>query len=88
MAYEQLNLNVLAYTSGYTQWHYKTDDSYEDVVTEGYFDKAEDRLCCGDKIDCNLAGCSDYAILWVKEVSVGGVFVEVLAATAETVGED
>lgn len=51
--YKSRDLGVLAYTGGFTLWHYKTEDSEEEVKKEGYFDDADDMLRAGDMIILN-----------------------------------
>lgn len=36
--FDASNLSALAYANGFTQWHYKTHDSWPEVARKGYFD--------------------------------------------------
>lgn len=53
MAYDLKLLGVLAYTGGFTLWHYRTDDSVEALMTDGYWSAASDMLRSGDAIVVN-----------------------------------
>lgn len=55
MAYNSFQLSVLAYANGFTQWHYRTDDTVEEVSRTGYF-AGSDMLRRGDHV---LANCSN-----------------------------
>lgn len=54
MAYDSKSLGVLAYTNGFTLWHYKTTDAAAIVDTVGYFNDASDMLRVGDMILANV----------------------------------
>ncbi|NVJ92524.1 MAG: hypothetical protein HWE34_12740 [Methylocystaceae bacterium] len=54
MAFESKNLSVLAYSNGFTLWHYATTDLATDVDTSGYFNTAADMLRTGDMIMANV----------------------------------
>lgn len=54
MAFESKNLSVLAYSNGFTLWHYVTVDLPADVDTNGYFNDASDMLRTGDMIMANV----------------------------------
>lgn len=63
MAFKSHELSVLAYANGFTLWHYRTEDSLEDLLSEagtfecsGYFGSACDRVCRCDRITVNLDG--------------------------------
>lgn len=47
------NLSVLAYSNGFTLWHYKTNDASADVDTEGYFNDVSHIMNIGDIIIAN-----------------------------------
>ncbi|WP_028880556.1 hypothetical protein [Terasakiella pusilla] len=55
MAFESKNLSVLAYSNGFTLWHYTTADSAADVDTSGYFNDAADMLRAGDMVMANVS---------------------------------
>ncbi len=49
MAFAIRNLSVLAYTNGFTLWHYKAaHDRLEQVTHEGFFEEAAELLVAGD----------------------------------------
>ncbi|MDR0367439.1 MAG: hypothetical protein LBH41_02585 [Rickettsiales bacterium] len=50
------NLSVLAYTNGFTMWHYKTGDTTEAVESEGYFSPAASIFNDGDMMFASAAG--------------------------------
>jgi hypothetical protein len=54
MAFEAKNLSVLAYSNGFTLWHYATKDVASDVDTSAYFNDAADMLRTGDMIMANV----------------------------------
>ena len=54
MAFESKNLSVLAYSNGFTLWHYTTVDTAADVDTSGYFNDAADMLRTGDMVMANV----------------------------------
>ncbi len=54
MAFESKNLSVLAYSNGFTLWHYATTDVASDVDTSGYFNDAADMLRTGDMVMANV----------------------------------
>lgn len=54
MAFESKNLSVLAYSNGFTLWHYATVDTAADVDSNGYFNNAADMLRSGDMVMANV----------------------------------
>ncbi|WP_419797627.1 MAG: hypothetical protein ACNI26_15200 [Terasakiella sp.] len=54
MAFESKNLSVLAYSNGFTLWHYATTDVASDVDTSTYFNEAADMLRTGDMVMANV----------------------------------
>lgn len=50
MAYQKRELSVLAYANGFTLWHYATPDSWDEVVSPGYFQEANEMLRDSDQI--------------------------------------
>jgi len=54
MAFESKNLSVLAYSNGFTLWHYATVDTAADVDTTDYFNEAADMLRTGDMVMANV----------------------------------
>ena len=54
MSFQSKNFSVLAYSNGFTLWHYTTKDNNKDVFTNGYFNDGADMLRTGDMIMMNL----------------------------------
>ena len=54
MAFDASNLSALAYANGFTQWHYKTSDSWKAVSKQGYFDSASFYMKPGDMVIINF----------------------------------
>ena len=61
MAYVSKNLSVLAYSNGFTLWHYTTPDTATTVDTSGYFNSAADMVRVGDMILANTDTGNSYA---------------------------
>ena len=61
MAYVSKNLSVLAYSNGFTLWHYTTPDTATTVDTSGYFNSASDMVRIGDMILANTDTANTYA---------------------------
>ena len=55
MAYQSKNLSAIAYSNGFTLWHYRTPDSAIDIDSIGYFNPAAAMLRPGDFIFVNAA---------------------------------
>ena len=71
-------LSVLSYAQGFTQWHYRTDGQGRRVLTDGYFQPAEDMAVPGDMI---LVSAPDGgAMLFVRTVKP--FRVELMVGTA------
>jgi hypothetical protein len=51
--FDPKNLSVLAYSNGFTLWHYKTIDPATDIDTEGYFNDVSNVVNVGDLIIAN-----------------------------------
>ena len=47
------DLRILAYTNGFTMWHYRTDDNIGEVLENMYFSEAFDMLRPGDMVVIN-----------------------------------
>ena len=56
MSMDSKNLSVLAYSNGFTLWHYKTNDVQAVVEAKGYFDKVSNIFNAGDVI---FASCGE-----------------------------
>lgn len=52
MAFQPMNLSVLAYANNFTLWHYITSD--KEIQSPGYFNKAADMLRKNDLIIANI----------------------------------
>lgn len=83
MAFISRELSVLAYANGFTLWHYRSADSWGDLLAPapGYFAAADELLRPGDQILLTLtaAGRPTGATLVVAAVRPGGA-VEVAPA--------
>ena len=54
MTYDARQMSILAYNNGFTMWHYRTDDKFEEVIREGYFDNARTLVSDGDIVICTV----------------------------------
>ena len=74
MAYVAKNLSVLAYSNGFTLWHYSTPDTANTVDTTGYFNPAADMIRVGDIVLANTetGGAAKAGLLLVSS-NAGGV---------------
>ena len=56
MSFRAQDLSVLAYTNGFTLWHYRTNDGIDDIFKfdGNYFGPANEMLREGDQIMANL----------------------------------
>lgn len=50
MAFENDDLNVLAYANGFTLWGYVSNDDMADIFSKDYFSAVKQELRCGDII--------------------------------------
>ena len=50
MAFDRKALGVLAYSAGFTLWHYRTTDPLAALAGANYFGPASDQLRTGDMI--------------------------------------
>jgi hypothetical protein len=50
------NLSVLAYSNGFTLWHYKTGDERDAVIGPGYFSDVAEIFNPGDAIFVTYCG--------------------------------
>ena len=74
MAYVAKNLSVLAYSNGFTLWHYTTSDAANTVDTAGYFNAAADMIRVGDIVLANTdTGGTAKAGLLLVSANAGGV---------------
>lgn len=64
MSFATNNLSVLAYSSGFTLWHYRTHDELSTVKDRGYFNTATNMLRVGDAIYAQVAeGTASIAVM-------------------------
>ncbi|MBD5405972.1 hypothetical protein HDR59_05500 [bacterium] len=76
MSMDSKNLSVLAYSNGFTLWHYKTTDEKAVVEASGYFNKVSNIFNVGDVIFASLGQTStDMTIYVVSSVESGVVSV-------------
>ncbi|QLH40559.1 MAG: hypothetical protein HWD60_18720 [Defluviicoccus sp.] len=77
MAYSPNDLSVLAYSNGFTLWHYTTTDAAATVDTAGYFNAASDMVRVGDMVfaNCTTAGTAEAGIFLVRANTAGVVDV-------------
>lgn len=76
MSCKPTNLSVLAYANGFTLWHYVTDDTKLELESEGYFDRAYDRLRAGDMLYVNFMDFGPAAtIVMIKSTNNGRVTI-------------
>lgn len=52
--FDRNNLSALAYANGFSTWHYRTTDGWDDL-TYDYFQSAADWLRSGDFVFVNLS---------------------------------
>lgn len=82
MSMDSKNLSVLAYSNGFTLWHYKSTDAKTVVETSGYFNKVSNIFNVGDVIFASLGETStDMTIYVVSSVESGVVSVSNLITT-------
>lgn len=91
MSDKHKNLSVLAYSNGFTLWHYSTACTLDEVlgedyfnergdllrIGEGYFNELGDMLRTGDMIMCNTGTDGDAQACIVLVSSVTGSNVSV-----------
>ena len=54
MAFQHRDWSVIAYANGFTLWHYKSDDTMEQISAGNYFPRGAIQLCAtGDIIIVN-----------------------------------
>lgn len=82
MSMDSKNLSVLAYSNGFTLWHYKTTDTKAVVKASGYFNKVSNIFNAGDVIFASLGESEkEMAMYVVSSVESGVVSVsDVMAA--------
>ncbi|WP_445679220.1 hypothetical protein [Radicibacter daui] len=80
MAFRQQDMGVLAYSNGFTLWHYRSDDTAATVAAAGYFNAAAASLRAGDMVLASTAQSSSPAAKLIGIVSVASGAVTVAAA--------
>lgn len=73
MSMDSKNLSVLAYSNGFTLWHYKTTDSKSVVGVDGYFNKVSNIFNAGDVIFASLGDDSKEMTMYVVSSVENGV---------------
>lgn len=58
MAFMNKNMSVIAFVSGFTLWHYKTEDAIQELLS-GYFTTVANLMAVGDMLIIN-AGDGNY----------------------------
>jgi hypothetical protein len=70
MAVDSKNLSVLAYSNGFTLWHYKAAEACaEDIEADGYFNKVGNIFNGGDVLFVSFGGGSAASTLIYSVVS-------------------
>ena len=82
MSMNSKNLSVLAYSNGFTLWHYKTEDVKTVVATSGYFNDVANILNVGDMIvtSLDINGTLTTSLFVVASVENGVVYVSDIIA--------
>lgn len=73
MSMDSKNLSVLAYSNGFTLWHYKASDTKTVVGASGYFNKVSNIFNAGDVIFASLGTTSKEIVMYVVSSVAGGV---------------
>lgn len=76
MVFQNKNLSVLAYANNFTLWHYSTQDTLDDIMSETYFMPVKTLMNTGDVIIINCADGAAYR--YVKEIKDGIVLAHTL----------
>lgn len=83
MSMDSKNLSVLAYSNGFTLWHYKTNDTKTVVAGKGYFNKVSNIFNLGDVIFTSIGEETKEFVMYVVssvkdgEVTVAKAFADV-----------
>ena len=82
MSMNSKNLSVLAYSNGFTLWHYKTEDAKDAVVAANYFNDVANILNVGDMIvtSLDINGTLTTSLFVVASVENGVVSVSDIIA--------
>ncbi len=65
MSMDSKNLSVLAYSNGFTLWHYKTSDAKTVVEAKGYFNKVSNIFNSGDVIFASIGEETKEVVMYV-----------------------
>ena len=82
MSMNSKNLSVLAYSNGFTLWHYKTEDVKTVVSASGYFNDVANIFNVGDMIvaSMDMNGTLTTSLFVVSSVDAGVVSVSDIIA--------
>lgn len=93
MSFCAQDLSVLAYANGFTHWHYRTRDSFHDLIGQtpaandnSYFAAARESLRPGDQITINLLGPEAIGLVQFVVAAIaadGQIRLALVAATSE-----
>ena len=69
MSFKNKNLSVIAYTNGFTLWHYaaESNESFIDITKDGYFDVVKTLMEVGDMFIISSKNKSGAAFLAEKD---------------------
>lgn len=86
MSMDSKNLSVLAYSNGFTLWHYKTNEAKTVVEAKGYFNKVSNIFNSGDVIFASCGEETKEVVMYVvSSVKDGEVTVAKAFANANVV---
>ena len=75
MAFQNKNLSVIAYATGFTLWHYKEDATLATITASGYFANVKALMNTGDIILINGSNGTTMKVLSVSAdaITVGAL---------------
>ena len=78
MAYNYNELSAVTYNNGFTVWHYRTNDEWNDVRRPAYWNDAMMLLRPGDAIyfQCRNFGIAFYPTARVHQAPDGGFYFQ------------
>lgn len=84
MSMNSKNLSVLAYSNGFTFWHYKTEDAKDAVVAANYFNDVANIFNVGDLIvaSMDIAGTMTTGMFVVTSIASGVVSISSIIPSA------
>jgi len=80
MPFENTALTSLLTNSGFTLWHYRTNDSRATALAAGYFSAASSRLAAGDVIFLQAADALSLTTVRTGTTVAGGLVVDTFTA--------